>query len=56
MEENEGRRVKSKANEEHQRKSRCVKTVEKRVEASASVEENGKWISRHMLVASEVLG
>ena len=35
MEENERRRVKSKVNEENQRKSRCVKEVEKRVEASA---------------------
>ena len=43
-------------NEKDQRKSRCVKEVEKRVEASAQVELNRKWISWHMLVALEVLG
>ena len=56
MEENERRRVESKVNEENQRKSRCVEAAEKGVEASAQVESNGKWISRHTLVAFEVLG
>ena len=56
MEENEGRRVKSKVNEENQRKSGSFEAVEKRVEASAQVESNGKWTSRHLLVAFEVLG
>ena len=50
MEENERRRVKSKVNEENQRESWCIEAVEKRVEL------NGKWISRHSLVAFEVLG
>ena len=56
MEENEGRRVESKVNEENQRKSTCFEAVEKRVEANAQVEQNRKWISGHMLVAPEVLG
>ena len=56
MEEHEGIRIKGKANEENQRKSRSFEAVEKRVEASAQVELNGKWISRYPLVAFEVLG
>ena len=56
MEKNEGRQVESKANEENKGKSRCVKEVEKGVEASTQVESNRKWISWHMLVAFEVLG
>ena len=56
MEENEGRRVKSKVNEENQRKSGYIKAVNKGVEAGTQVESNGKWISWHTLVASEVLG
>ena len=56
MEENERRRSEVEANEENQRKSRCIKEVEKGVEASAQVELNRKWISWHTLVAPEVLG
>ena len=52
MEENERRRSADKVNEENQRKSGCIKEVEKRVEASAQVESNRKWISWHTLVAS----
>ena len=56
MEENERRRSKKQVNEENQRKSGCIKAVEKRVEANTQVESNRKWISWHTLVASEVLG
>ena len=56
MEESKGKEHDSKANEEDKRKSGCIEDVEKRIEAGAQVESNRKWISRHMLVASEVLG
>ena len=56
MEESKGEECEGKVNEKDQRKSRCVKEVEKRVEASAQVELDRKWISWHMLVTFEVLG
>ena len=49
-------RIENEANEENQREIRSFEAIEKRVEASAQVESNRKWISRHSLVAPEVLG
>ena len=38
MEESKGKKCEGKANEEDKRKIKCVKEVEKRVEASGQVE------------------